>query len=263
MLMQDSAFPLYKRVKDQLRARMLDGTYSPETQLPTEQALCDMFEVSRITVRQALDELRQEGAVKKVQGRGTFVAPPRAYQNIDALQGFSEAMAPLGHQVSNRLEGLRFLEAGDAIRSRLDMEDDTRVAEIKRVRLLDGAALSFETTYLAEPLARRLASLDLATRDIFGLLEEHSQIRIDHANVAMDAIPADEETAACPRARAGHTRPADRAARVRRERPSDPLRIPALSRRCFPVPDAHRPQRCVETRHTMIALPVTMNLSPA
>lgn len=195
MLMQDSAFPLYKRVKDQLRARMLDGTYAPETQLPTEQALCDMFEVSRITVRQALDELRQEGAVKKVQGRGTFVAPPRAYQNIDALQGFSEAMAPLGHQVSNRLEGLRFLEAGDAIRSRLDMEDDTRVAEIKRVRLLDGAALSFETTYLAEPLARRLASLDLATRDIFGLLEEHSQIRIDHANVAMGAIPADEETA--------------------------------------------------------------------
>jgi GntR family transcriptional regulator len=193
--MQDSAFPLYKRVKDQLRARMLDGTYAPEMQLPTEQALCDMFEVSRITVRQALEELRQEGAVKKVHGRGTFVTPPRAYQNIDALQGFSEAMAPLGHQVSNRLEGLRFLEAREEIRSRLGVADGTRIAEIKRVRLLDGAALSFETTYLGEPLARRLTSADLTTQDIFGLLEKHGEVRIDHANVAMDAIPADEEIA--------------------------------------------------------------------
>ena len=74
--MQDHAGPLYRRVKDQLRARMLDGTYAPHAQLPTERALCDMFEVSRITVRQALDELRQEGAVEKVRGRGTFVAAP-------------------------------------------------------------------------------------------------------------------------------------------------------------------------------------------
>jgi GntR family transcriptional regulator len=192
--MQVSTIPLYKRVKDRLRAGMLNGTYAPETQLPTEQALCDMFEVSRITVRQALEELRQEGAVKKVQGRGTFVASPQAYQNIDALQGFSEAMAPFGHHVSNRLEGLRFLETGEDIRSRLDIEDGTRVAEIKRVRLLDGVALSFETTYLSEPLARRLTELDLATRDIFGLIEQHGKVRIGHANVAMHAMAADEET---------------------------------------------------------------------
>jgi GntR family transcriptional regulator len=195
MLMQDSTFPLYKRVKEQLCARMLDGTYGPETQLPTEQALCDMFEVSRITVRQALEELRQEGVVKKVHGRGTFVSPPRAFQNVDALQGFSEAMAPLGHKVSNQLEGLRYLEAREEVRSRLNLEEGTRVAEIKRVRLLDGAALSFETTYIGETLARQLTSADLETQDIFRLLEEHSKVRINHANVAMDAIPADEETA--------------------------------------------------------------------
>ncbi|CAN7308622.1 GntR family transcriptional regulator [Caballeronia sp. LjRoot34] len=196
MLIQDSTSPLYKRVKEHLCARMLDGTYGPETQLPTEQALCDMFEVSRITVRQALEELRQEGLVKKVHGRGTFVSPPRAYQNVDALQGFSEAMAPLGHKVSNQLEGLRYLEAREEIRSRLDMEEGARVAEIKRVRFLDGEAISFETTYIGEPLARQLTSADLATQDIFRLLEERSQVRVNHANVAMDAIPADEETAA-------------------------------------------------------------------
>jgi GntR family transcriptional regulator len=193
--MQDYAGPLYKRVKDQLRARMLDGTYAPDAQLPTEQALCDMFDVSRITVRQALDELRQEGVVKKIHGRGTFVAPPRAYQNIGALQGFSEAMAPLGHQVTNRLEGFRYLDPDEEIRARLGMEGGGRAAEIKRVRILDGAALSFETTYLGEPLARRLTSADLTTQDIFHLLEERGNVHIDHANVSMDAISADEETA--------------------------------------------------------------------
>jgi GntR family transcriptional regulator len=193
--MQDYGFPLYKRVKDHLRARMLDGTYAPEAQLPTEQALCDMFEVSRITVRQALEELRQEGAVKKVRGKGTFVTPPPAYQNIDALQGFSEAMAPLGHHVSNRLEGLRFFNAHEEIRSRLSIKDGTRVAEIKRVRLLDGAPLSFETTYLGESLARKLHGSDLTTQDIFSLIEQHGKVRIGHADVAMDAVPSDEETA--------------------------------------------------------------------
>lgn len=194
--MQDYAGPLYKRVKDQLRARMHDGTYAPDAQLPTEQALCGMFDVSRITIRQALDELRQEGVVRKVHGRGTFVAPPRVYQNIGTLQGFSEAMAPLGHQVTNRLEGFRYLDPVEALRVRLGIEDDVRAAEIKRVRLLDGVPLSFETTYLGEPLARRLASADLATQDIFHLLEARGNVHIDHANVAIDARSADEETAA-------------------------------------------------------------------
>ncbi|WP_213778018.1 GntR family transcriptional regulator [Caballeronia sp. dw_276] len=194
MPMQDHAGPLYRRVKDQLRARMLDGTYAPHAQLPTERALCDMFEVSRITVRQALDELRQEGAVEKVRGRGTFVAAPRAYQNIAALQGFSEAMTPLGHQVTNRLEGFRYLDPDTALRGRLGLEDNARAAEIKRIRILDGARLSFETTYIGEALAQKLTSADLATQDIFKLIEERSAVRIDHANVAVDAMLADEET---------------------------------------------------------------------
>ncbi|SAL42622.1 GntR family transcriptional regulator [Caballeronia sordidicola] len=198
MPMQDYAAPLYRRIKDQLRARMLDGTYAPDAQLPTEQALCDMFDVSRITVRQALDELRQEGAVKTVRGRGTFVAPPRAYQNIAALQGFSEAMIPLGHQVTNRLEGFRYFDPDVDLRARLGLDTDVgnsvRVAEIKRIRILDGTRLSFETTFLGELLAQKLMTADLATQDIFKLVEERSAVRIDHANVAVDAILADEET---------------------------------------------------------------------
>jgi GntR family transcriptional regulator len=175
---------------------MLDGTYAPHAQLPTERALCDMFEVSRITVRQALDELRQEGAVKKVRGRGTFVAAPRAYQNIAALQGFSEAMTPLGHQVTNRLEGFRYLEPDAALRARLELGDNARAAEIKRIRILNGARLSFETTYVGEALAQKLTSADLATQDIFKLIEERSPVRIDHANVAIDSMLANEETRA-------------------------------------------------------------------
>jgi GntR family transcriptional regulator len=194
--MQDYAGPLYKRVKDQLRARMLDGTYAPDAQLPTEQALCDMFDVSRITVRQALDELRQEGAVKKVHGRGSFVAPPRAYQNLGPLQGFSEAMTPLGHEVTNRLEGFRYFDPDAALRARLGIGESERTSEIKRVRILDGAPLSFETTYLPETLARRLTSADLTMLDIFHLIETRGEVRIDHANVAMNAVAADEETAA-------------------------------------------------------------------
>ena len=104
-------------------------------------------------------------------------------------------MTPLGHQVTNRLEGFRYLDPDTALRGRLGLEDNAaRAAEIKRIRILDGARLSFETTYVGEALAQKLTSADLATQEIFKLIEERSAVRIDHANVAVDAMLADEET---------------------------------------------------------------------
>ena len=81
-----SAAPLYARLKEVLRARILDGTYAPYGQMPSEHELCAMFEVSRITVRQALGDLQKEGLLFKIHverslsPRRPFAVPHRSYR---------------------------------------------------------------------------------------------------------------------------------------------------------------------------------------
>lgn len=190
-----STGPLYEHVSETLHARILDGTYAPGARLPTEHALCEAYGVSRITVRQALERLRQEGLVEKVHGQGTFVRRSRAAQNIGALQSFSEAMTPLGHRVSNRVESARFVCVNSELTRRLLLGEATQVAEIQRVRMLDGAAVSFEVTYAVREVGETLIAADLDARDIFHVIEE-SGVRIGHADLSIRSMPASEAVAA-------------------------------------------------------------------
>lgn len=69
----DGPEPLFRQVAAVLRARIEDGTYPVNRRIPSEEALCEEFDVSRPTVRQALALLRADGLIRAVRGRGTFV----------------------------------------------------------------------------------------------------------------------------------------------------------------------------------------------
>lgn len=187
--------PLHARIKDTLRTRILDGTYAPNSQMPSEYALCAMFGVSRITVRQALGDLRNEGLVFRLHGKGTFVSKPKAFQNVTSLQGFAQAMSSMGHEIVNTLLAFRIVEANRYIAQKLDLPEGARVAEIHRVRLLDREPISLELTWVPEPLGKRLASADLVTRDIFLIIENDCGVPLGHADVSIDAMLANDEIA--------------------------------------------------------------------
>lgn len=104
-----SPVPLYGQLKELLRSRILDGTYPPQSRMPSENELGQAHGVSRITVRQALGDLQKEGLIFKIHGKGTFVAKPKAFQNVSTLQGLSESLAQTGHEVLNKLSSLRHI----------------------------------------------------------------------------------------------------------------------------------------------------------
>src|SRR5688572_14517514 len=90
--------PMHSQIREIIRRRVLDGTYAPHSQMPSEAQMMDTFQVSRITIRQALGDLQKEGLIFKVAGKGSFVAKPKAFQSLSRLQGFGEAMAPAGYE---------------------------------------------------------------------------------------------------------------------------------------------------------------------
>lgn len=187
--------PLYVQIKETLRKRILDGTYAPHSQMPSEHELCAMFGVSRITVRQALGDLQKEGILFKLHGKGTFVSKPKAFQNVTSLQGFAEAMSSMGYEIVNQLRSCRIVKANRHVAQRLDVPEGAPVAEIHRVRMLNREPVSLELTWVPEALGKRLANADLVTRDIFLILENDCGIALGHADVSIEAILADDDIA--------------------------------------------------------------------
>ncbi|MBQ5940637.1 GntR family transcriptional regulator [Massilia sp. AB1] len=193
---EPSPVPLYSQVRERLRERILDGTYGQDTRLPAESEIGAIFGVSRITVRQALGDLQNEGLIVKVPGKGSFVARSRPSQDLSRLEGFGEAMSRQGHRIVNRVVSHLDLPAPPAVAARLDLAPGALVTEIRRVRFLDHAPVSFEVSYLPLEVGRRLRRENLAERDIFLILESDYGIGLAHADIQIGAINADAALAA-------------------------------------------------------------------
>jgi GntR family transcriptional regulator len=191
-----SPVPLYSQLKELLRTRILDGTYPPLSRMPSEAELGKAFEVSRITVRQALGDLQKEGLIFKIHGKGTFVAKPKAFQNVSTLQGLGESMTQRGYEVINRLRSFKTVPADAQVAARLQIAEGDNVVQIKRARLVNRELVSLEITWLPEHVGKRLEKADLVSRDIFLILENDCALPLGHADLAIDAILADAELAA-------------------------------------------------------------------
>lgn len=192
-----SQLPLYEQVKGQLQQKIQSGEYPALSQLPSENELSELFSVSRITIRQALHKLSQDGLIFKVHGKGTFVSKPKAYQNITQLQGFAEAMSSSGHHILNEVLSIELIEAPLKVVSKLKLAVRSQVAEIKRVRLLNNEPVSYELTYLPAEIGLQLQNkqVDLRVSDIFTAIEQDLSIPLGYADLNIDAIQADDELA--------------------------------------------------------------------
>lgn len=187
--------PLYAQIKDALRERIHDGTYAEDSQIPSESELMAEFKVSRITVQRALTDLQNERIIFRIAGKGSFVSRTSPVQDLTSLQGFAEAMGAQGFEVFNKLLSLRHVPAAPEIAQRLGVAEGSTVTEIRRVRHLNRAPVSVDLTYVTAAIGERLEQEDLATRDIFLILENDFRIDLGHATLRIDAIPADKDLA--------------------------------------------------------------------
>lgn len=189
------AAPLYVQIKQALRGHILDGRYPPLSRMPSESELQVRYGVSRITVRQALGDLQKEGLIFTLQGKGSFVARPKACQNVTRLMGLAESFAPQGIEVLNDVLGLGTVPADEPVAAALGLAPQAPVTEIRRLRRLDREPVSLELTWVGVALGQRLAMADLGTRDVFQVLENDCGIELGHAELTLDAALADAELA--------------------------------------------------------------------
>jgi GntR family transcriptional regulator len=186
-----SPVPLYETVEATLAAGIADGSLPPETQLPPEEGLTERFKVSRTTVRKAIQNLIERGLVEVRRGKGTFVAQPKITQELTELTGFVEDMQALGRSPTARLLDKRIVAADEAVARQLALASGTLVFRLRRVRLADGVAMSFDETYLPRDIGEKVADNDLEAEPVFALLEEKYSTPLVEAEYKLEAAAAD------------------------------------------------------------------------
>ena len=126
--------PLYRQIAYQLIGDIQTGVYKPGDKLPSENQLAAHYSVHRLTVRQAIGMIVEQGMAYRQQGRGTFVAQPRLHYSIDTKTSFSNSLLKLGYLPSLRIINVQTIIAPEKLANLLEVSANSILIELRVLR---------------------------------------------------------------------------------------------------------------------------------
>ena len=194
MLDKESPVPMYVQIEEHLKRRMKQGEFTVGTAIPSERELTEMFDVSRMTVRQSIMNLVTEGLLYREKGRGTFVAAPKMEQPLSGLTSFTEDMLSRGMEPGTKLISLKKVVAEDDIAKALQLIEGEQVFAVKRIRYADHKPMAIERSYLPVKIVPEL-DLNTVEGSLYSFIEQQKELSISHALQSMEATLVNKEDA--------------------------------------------------------------------
>jgi GntR family transcriptional regulator len=186
-----SWLPQYRQIELALRARMV--AMRPGERLPSDAELCDEFGVSRMTARNAMQRLAEDGLVQRIPGRGTFVASPPSRRHADRLMAFSHEMERHGRTPSSRLLAREVRAATDAEAGILELRGAEPVVAVRRLRLADAVPMAVESAVLIGRTVDVVMAADLEAGSLHEALAGAGlQLRRGIATISAEAATAED-----------------------------------------------------------------------
>ncbi len=191
--------PRYLQLAATLREAILSGEFTGGKQFPTETALCERFEVSRFTVREALRRLEAEGLIARRRGSGTTVQPASAYggalhqplSNVGELLQYAQgSKVSYAHRATGELPG--------GVAELISQPTPGQWIAFRGVRRHadDRLPIAVTDAYFHEMLGEAIGMIDLDAGTLFSQIEQLAGVRIGKVTQDIQAIAADQETAA-------------------------------------------------------------------
>jgi GntR family transcriptional regulator len=180
---------LYLTVAARLRAKLASGEYEPGELLPSEAAIAEDHDVSRVTVRKALAELKNDGLIDSRQGFGWYVIAVPFRQALSELTTIEAQIALAGHTARRRVLSFAFVTAPARVATVLG---DRTVLEFSRVTLADDRPFARVTVWVAESLAADLSRQDVENHPLYELLG----VPLGGATQTITAVAASPDDAA-------------------------------------------------------------------
>lgn len=194
VLDKQSPIPIYVQIEEQLKAQIANGKFPLGTAIPSERELTETFGVSRMTVRQSITNLVNEGLLYREKGRGTFVAAPKVEQPLSGMTSFTEDMRSRGMEPSNELKKFEKRKPDKAVAEQLQIQEDEDVFYVERIRYADNIPMAIERTYLPVELFPELDE-EVLKESLYAFVEQTAQLKIGQAVQRMEAALAKKEDA--------------------------------------------------------------------
>ena len=193
--MEQRDLPLYVKIEDDLQFKINSGEWSVGDRIPPEKELEESYDVSRITVRRALDDLVQKGYLNRERGKGTFVLDPPNDVNdkpsYTVVKSFTNEMLELGKKPITTWAEVKKIQATSVIARHLEVSEKTLLLKISRVRGADNKVITYSVTYI--PYTNKYS---LNSQDYYGSLYDYLGrfgIHVNRQTEYVEAVPPTHE----------------------------------------------------------------------
>lgn len=183
--------PLYLQLAQQIFMRIRSGEYQPGEKLPPELELSKQLGVSRITIRQAMENLIDKGCIYREQGRGTYIAQP-LMQNVRGFTSFTEDMRSRGLQTTSKVLWKELAPAGEDVCKKMNISQTEKVIRLKRLRFVEGIPWAIQISTLISSVFPGLEKEDL-NGSLFSVLREKYHVYPTWTEAKVMARIADTE----------------------------------------------------------------------
>ena len=182
-----SKVPLYFQIQKAIEERIYEE-WSIDEKIPSESDLMEEFQVSRNTVKKAIEELVNLGLLYRIQGKGTFVSKKQVKQSLSNLYSFSESFEARGLQLKNKLLSVKKVTATDDVKKALNLAGN-EVIELTRLRCIDDAPTILETSYFNTEYVNEIEPFfDISNKSMYQVLSEYFGINISSAEESFEAV---------------------------------------------------------------------------
>ncbi|MFF2483940.1 GntR family transcriptional regulator [Paenibacillus sp. NPDC058071] len=192
-LNKEVPIPYYYQLKEILMDYITNHHEDRDRPIPTEVEISAHFNISRPTVRQAINELVVEGYLIRQKGKGTFITKPKISQSfLQVLDSFNSEMEKKGLVPSTKVLGLDVIECDDKIGEALNIPTGSKVIQLRRLRSANGESVVYVVTYLPYDRCLPILDKDLEFESLYGILREVCGFSLMKAVRNLEAVLASE-----------------------------------------------------------------------
>lgn len=186
--------PLYLQLREIIRSRIENGEYLPGMAIPSENELAEHYGLNRLTVRNAIDALVNEGMLKRVQGSGAYVMGEKIERDLDTLGSFKQTMLDKHYKPSTRILQFTQRSAGLKYAHLLNISSDEPLYYIQRVDRVNEEPVSIEEIYVRKSIVPVLEKVNLShfsMYEIYGFYNVHPK----YAQQTLDLVKLEKNYA--------------------------------------------------------------------
>jgi GntR family transcriptional regulator len=186
--------PIYLQLREVIRNKIEDGEFMPGMAIPSENDLAETYGINRMTVRNGIDALVNEGLLKRVQGKGVYVVGSKVERDLETLGGFTQTMREKNTEPCTKVLVKTLRKAGNKYSEIFGIKPEDDIYYIKRICSADNEPVALEEIFIPKYVVPKLEGIDLGVFSIYEVYDFYG-VNISKAFQTLDLTQLEQRDA--------------------------------------------------------------------